>query len=387
MLLRASAGVVLGCLLALTGVLFGCDQGKQANQKVRGPLVSLVEANVGVNRPLAANGVIRLRFDRYLLPSTVYRQPVQLINETTNQPLPAPVVTYDPVALTVTLRNPVDDPERKWLEPGRYKVAMRVAGSDGNPEGLRAIDGAPLREAFTVSFQVDSTILPRSAVLEPTMEFCADVLPVLQAKCGTGSPCHNAPTAGSQPASSLVLTTSDGFRQTACSPSTRTCAPRLAQGANTGGSSTSTDTGRVFGIDMPLVAPGDPGNSWLLYKVLLAPLPTTPLTDRDKGFPLICSRRGLPDAGVVASADAGAAPADGGAGVTRTSKPTGIAPTPADDAEHAILSDHVLGREMPYPPLTATGYETRPLDFDDRERLRIWIAQGAVLQDCETVCQ
>ncbi|MSP17926.1 MAG: hypothetical protein EXR73_15215 [Myxococcales bacterium] len=337
----------------------GCDQGQQKDQKPYRSLVTLVESNVDVNRPLAANGVIRLRFDRYLLPSTVIRQSFQLLNKTTNQAASSPIVTYDPVALTVTLSNPAIpvDSQKPWLAKGAYKVVLPSPAENEAGLGLRAIDGAPLTTTRTVDFLVDDRILPESAVFEPTMLFCADVMPVLQAKCGTGSPCHGPPTLGDVPAASLVLTTSDGYRQTVPG--------RVAQGANTGTRVISAEPGEVFGVDMPLVDPRNPGNSWLLYKVLLAPLPGPPAATDAKNYPLSCATR---------------------SGPSRDAEPSRVPATPADDYERSVLSDLVLGREMPYPPVSAGGYESSPLSFEERERLRLWITQGAQLEDCAQQC-
>jgi hypothetical protein len=48
------------------------------------------------------------------------------------------------------------------------------------------------------------------------------------------------------------------------------------------------------------------------------------------------------------------------------------------------LSDFVLGREMPYPNMGPDGPTdgTPGLNFGELERLRLWIAQGAPIQDC-----
>ena len=53
----------------------------------------------------------------------------------------------------------------------------------------------------------------------------------------------------------------------------------------------------------------------------------------------------------------------------------------ADDTERQILSDFILGREMPYPA-TQVAYATQPLTFLERETIRIWIANGAKVYDC-----
>jgi hypothetical protein len=52
------------------------------------------------------------------------------------------------------------------------------------------------------------------------------------------------------------------------------------------------------------------------------------------------------------------------------------------DEERAALSDRVLGREMPYPVQQATAYDEEPLTFQERETIRMWIARGALVEDC-----
>jgi hypothetical protein len=52
------------------------------------------------------------------------------------------------------------------------------------------------------------------------------------------------------------------------------------------------------------------------------------------------------------------------------------------DLEHSILSDFVPGREMPFPPASVSSFREQALSFDERERIRLWIAQGANLEEC-----
>jgi len=118
---------------------------------------------------------------------------------------------------------------------------------------------------------------------------------------------------------------------------------------------------------MPIIDPGsgapaggNPGNSWLMYKLLLAvPSPTSMVV------PLSC------DGGTVAPTD-----------VTMTHVVAQPAlSNPVQDPARAVLADYVLGREMPFPLTPAVPLDqnanplTGPLTIDELERVSRWIAQ------------
>jgi hypothetical protein len=332
-----------------------CDAGKQRNQKVQGPLVSLVEVNVGQNKPLASNDAIRLRFDRYLLPSTITRQSF-VLTEQNGAPIDASIVTFDPVSLTVTLRR--DPKNASWVKVNQ-PYRLHLAHPDDNPQGfgLRAIDGAPINPngVRDIGFTVSADVLPSERVDPPRIDFCADVFPIFNSKCGAGSPCHGG-TEGV--AAGLGLTTTDGIKNSLLNG-------RVAQGSNTGARAQSTPAGRVFGVDMPLVDPeGDAANSWLLYKILLAPIPSGPVGSPPK---IWCTPEGQ----------------------KRDPVASRVPEVRPDDFEFQLLNDYVLGREMPYPPRVALSpsdgdqyYKSAPLTFEERQRVRLWIEQGAPVQTC-----
>lgn len=294
--------------------------------------------------------MIQIAFDRYLLPVTITRQSFVLV-DSANVPLTsdkAPNVVYDPVARTVTLSRPTAD----WLTQGQlYKVILTLPEGDSDQGGLRAIDRATLRpdQNREIAFTVGP---PAGAVFDPPVSFCRDVLPIFAAKCSLPT-CHGS---GEIAAASLVLETSAGVSLTALN--------RIAQGANTGARSTNPPApGRVFGVDMPIIDPGSPGNSWLVYKIDLArpPVQPTPST-------FACTN-GLKEP-----------PSQLGFAVLAPN-----ARTTAGDLERSILSDFVLGREMPYPVSRSGGYPDEPLTFDEREKVRLWIkglVPGATVPEC-----
>jgi hypothetical protein len=306
--------------------------------------------SVGPDRPFPFDGVIQIALDRYLLPATVTRQAFVLL-DSANTPLSAdkaPSVVYDPIARTVTLARPSDN----WLVEGLiYKLVLTIPEGDTDLSGVRAIDRATLRgdQPREFAFKVG----PRAGVAaEPTVSFCRDVLPIFVAKCNLPT-CHGSSAVA---AASLVLDTSAGVASTALN--------RIAQASNTGGRSVAPPAAaRVFGVDMPIVDPGNPGNSWLLYKIDLArpPVKPSPAT-------YACTE-----------------------GLKERPEPfvfQPIAPNArlsADDRERSILSDFILGREMPFPVSSPGGYPDEALTFDEREKVRLWIkslAPGATVPEC-----
>jgi hypothetical protein len=381
--------LVLVAAIAVAGALASCDAGKHHDQQPLGPQITIVGSNVGLQKPMPADGVVQIAFDRYLLPSTVNRQSISIL-DATNQPLPpskAPVVVYDPVARTVTLGRQQGTAD--WLTPGlAYKVVLALP-KDKDSAGIRAIDGAQLApqqplakligpQILAIEFQVegsapagdagagdagaaaaDGGAPPEDGLTAdlPQINFCRDVFPIFFFKC-SGPLCHGSSQSA---AASLVLDTDVGILNTAIN--------RVAQGANTGpiAGTPPSENRRLFGSDMPIIAvntsrgTGSPGNSWLMYKVDLA---RAPQIDGGARPPLECD-----------------VPAP--AGISPVYRP--LAPQPrlyADDVERGILDDYVLGREMPYPVPTGGDYTTAPLTFEEREILRVWIQRGAPLASC-----
>lgn len=341
---------MLGAAVAVAGSAASCDAGKQHDQRTVGPPIEILGVNVGPESPFPFDGAIQIAFDRYLLPATVNRQSFVLL-DSANTPLgaeKAPSVVYDPIARTVTLARPSDN----WLTEGlTYKLVLTLPEGDSDQGGVRAIDRATLRadQKREFAFRVG----PRgTATFEPPVTFCRDVLPIFAAKCNLPT-CHGS---GGVSAASLVLDSSSGVGLTALN--------RIAQGANTTGRSTQpAPPGRLFGVDMPIIDPGNPGNSWLLYKV---ELPRPPVKPSPATYGCTNGLKEPAQAFVFQP----------------------LAPNTrlvADDFERSVLSDFILGREMPFPVSTPGGYPDEALTVDEREKIRLWIkglVPGATLPEC-----
>jgi len=381
--------------------------------------ITLVSANIGTNKTLPANGRIELGFDRLLQPASITRQTFVLENAGGNIAY-TPTVAYDPVARIVTITPLTGDPSQALVSGQSYELVILAPQNGQDLNGLRAIDGAtlpqsPRRIAFSVT---DATPTPPATV---QIDFCRDIFPITSAKCSL-SICHGAGIMGNYPAAGLLLDPPSGIPATAVG--------RVSQGANTGPQAAATPPTLLFGEDMPIIAAnggvtGDPGDSWLMYKVLLAmpepeaapgaldasaaegggedaggagPLDAT-LESADAGAADAggtdsgAADSGATDAGAsdaeAAAADSGAADSgavDSGATATPTVVPPvdvsgvhGLTWQAISAVERATLSNYILGREMPFPPPSnvALNYSNDPLTLDEMERMSLWIAQGA----------
>ncbi len=343
---------------ALGGSALACDQGSQHQQPTFTRYVSLVSSTADATHPVPADGIIALQFDRYLNPSTVTRQSF-IVTDASGQPLQGALVSYDPIALTVSIASPNTpgagtSSTTPWLTAGQsYKLFLPVSGSSTDISGLRAIDNAPLDPAvgpIEIAFNVSAA--KGAASVAPTMKFCADILPIFDTKCSGSLGCHGHDDA-SDPAAGMYLTTAEGVAQTAIG--------RISQGSNTSGiSGQAVPPNRVFGLNFPIIDPGHAATSWLVYKIAMAPAPDNSAVSK--------ARELCPDA-------------------TGKSEPphaytVNTSAYPLNDDEQAVLSDAILGRSMPYPSYGAPAYNTNPLDLDERERVRLWIDQGAHVEPC-----
>jgi hypothetical protein len=313
------------------------------------PFVHVIASNVDGHTPLPQDGVIRVAFDRFLNPLSVNRQGVILVDEFGNVPGTPPIVTYDPVVRVVTLSNPT--PGATWLTVGQfYKLQFPVSPADASFFGLRAIDGATIDPSQP---QIGFTVAPPTGnpPVDPKIDFCADIFPLFAAKRSTptalgacaAAGCHGDPSnpVAATTAEGLLLATEDGIRQTALGVE--------AHEATTAAPSTPLPPEPAFPTGMPIIDPGNPGDSYLLYKLLVPDTDGAPSASGST-FPYTACRAITP-------------PFDYGLGASLA---------PPDEATR--LSAHVIGRRMPWGG-TALG-------LDELERIRLWIQEGAEVDDC-----
>ncbi len=344
--------------LLLSATLGACDfLSSKDDPQAPPPFVHVIAANVGPTTTLPIDGAIQIAFDRYLNPSTVNRQGIGLRDTFGNAP-DSPIVDYDPITRVITLLNP--NPSQPWLTVGTpYEVVFPLATNEAGSFGLRAIDGATIDPttqpiAFSASAATGTPFAP------PHIDFCSDVMPIFRAvrkdgiegACGSAS-CHGIPEGKLFSAQGLVLDTEEGIRHTAIGVQ--------AEEATTAGTTTPLASQSVFPVGMPIIDPGNPGDSFLIYKLL----------KDDYGVPDasgITLRYDILDCGAIPVAqDYPGTPV------------TDLGPASSDQHfatpdEGARLANLVVGRRMPWGD--------KALSIDEMERIRLWIAQGAVVDDC-----
>lgn len=261
-----AAGLAARLILVVLALL-GCDLGERATDWPHGPPLRLLSSSPrdgeGASCPIEdtscgfpIDAPIRLRFNRVLLPSSVNREVIRVYTGTPSNPAPYLTPRYDVLAGELVFRftRPL---QRKAL----YQVELLDATSAG--VGLKAFDGAALeasggaiRWSFVTSGERQTLAVSPSVGREPT---CDDVLRRLQPSCASGC-CHG----GSEPAMGLRLDAREALFQTAVG--------MVAHQTETGNTLGIPFENPVrFGTAMPLIHPGSVENSYLMYKLLLAP--------------------------------------------------------------------------------------------------------------------
>lgn len=302
-----------------------------------------------ITKDVALDAPIRLKFDRYLLAETAVRQSLLVTGGSFAADGGAPIAgavsfqpDYDPLTRVVTYR-PLGT-----YQPGTlYTVIVRKPSEDDDGFGFRAWDGAELERTYTFQFETSFD----GAKREP---------PAATGLCGVCSPTQQTVDVGGKPTTvsaapgrteEQALLTLSGCAYAGChAPSTeapggvmgldlstyadieRTALSRIAHQSLRGPTATPERRAALFGVNMPIIDPGNAGNSYLLYKVLIGP--------------------------DVYSTDNGAAKgsADG-----------------LDGSERTSLRSFVSGAPMPLldPPRESS------LPYDEVAALSRWIAAGA----------
>jgi hypothetical protein len=261
-------------------LLGGCDVATPDPPRATGPGVHVVGSyppdgcGVGPDPdclPVPTNASIKLRVDRFLDPATINRQAIQVY---TGDPDFSPGITfqvvYDPVERVVELRVPRG---QAFKPQTLYQVVLNVPKDEGD-FGLRAFDGAPLTEA---ELPLHSSFFTGTAPVEHPDEdvpTCQTVLTeVLGQPLGNcaGSACHAS--ANNRLGDSILAGPPYGLSLDGPEPFMRTAVRRVAHETELGDESGGIPAERSsrFGVRMPLIDPHNPGNSYLLYKLLMRP--------------------------------------------------------------------------------------------------------------------
>lgn len=218
---------------------------------------------------MPVNRAVRIRFDRFLRTDTAVRQSVQVFGGTPNKDgtLPAAAFlepTYDPVERTVTLR-----PDGNLVPGVLYTVRITRPSDDENGFGFRAWDGAELAKSYVFQFKTGTTTDPLEVGEASTK--CGVCLPSADKRdpgtlvesgfghlSGDCSGCHQ----GTDAPMALDMKTYEAIRRTAVG--------RIAHQTMTGPSTArAEESPALFGATMPVISSGQPGNSYVLYKMLM----------------------------------------------------------------------------------------------------------------------
>ncbi|EYF07408.1 Hypothetical protein CAP_0161 [Chondromyces apiculatus DSM 436] len=317
-----------------------------------------------------------LKFDRFLHPATVTRQSVCITSDLTRdvrtlddcQRIPGAArlelePTYNPVEREAIYRRRADSPR---LSPGqKYRIAVLAPSSDEDLGGFRAFDQAPLERTVQIDVSVldqdppgvRDELLPGADLYcrrdpaclgqcddDACRQACAlwgfGVQPYLQA-CAAGGGCHANPEfAGA----GLSLASSDLIRLTAIG--------KVAHQTQTGEHAADPDLSpRRFGRAMPIIDPQNPGNSYLLYKMLIGPNALEPTLSTAEGSDLAGERERLHASVVVGM------------------------PMPPQSTPSFWLHD-------PGDPEAAPGSVVPRIDGGDIDLITAWILHGAPTRDC-----
>lgn len=200
------------------------------------------------------DGDIILRFDRYLRPSTAVRQSIVVYTGSPVNGIGFLRPEYDVVERVVVYRLTAP------LEPGTLYTLELLTPGDTSPFGFQAFDGGRLEPRvlplkfnfFTRRSREPSERVP----LEPVPS-CERVVEILrQAGCAAAH-CH----AGERGSMGLRLESPSAFAGTAIG--------QVAHQTEIGpDANTPLRNPDRFGLGMPVVDPGQPGNSYLFYKMM-----------------------------------------------------------------------------------------------------------------------
>ncbi|WP_437593166.1 hypothetical protein [Sorangium sp. So ce1000] len=291
----------------------GCDVGEASLQPIDAPPVQLIEARATTNldqnyQPIRtaldpggtttvlSTASFVLKFDRFLLPGAISAESVCVSGDLGKQ-----VKTYadcvNPVALAPTY-NPVQREVifrqiegMTGLVPGtRYALTVLKPADEAAPSGIRAFDGAPLGSSTRIEFSVAATNPPQAMPERPPSGdfFCQRDLECVAATadCQGDPPKDPTCTACVRGAAYQLFacigchsdgSAAEGLNLNVGPPTFNRIEPLLETAI--GRAAHQTQMGEKahvaeasperFGRAMPLIDPGNPGNSYLLYKILI----------------------------------------------------------------------------------------------------------------------
>ncbi|HEV8548742.1 MAG TPA: hypothetical protein VGQ57_06940 [Polyangiaceae bacterium] len=207
---------------------------------------------------------VTLWFDRFLLPSSAVRQSVAIYTGLpTNPALPTTNLRAE-----LSPRYDLTDRSVRYVFPAGFTLQPKTLYTivlpiytEQSPSGFQAFDGAALDGEQAVRLAFFTGREPSgSPVAVPSAPSCDDVQRALDG-C---TACHGALGADPAPPMGLSLTAWDGLEATAIGRP----AHQTEIGDTTG---LTSEAPPRFGVNMPVIDPERPDNSYLMYKLLLRP--------------------------------------------------------------------------------------------------------------------
>jgi hypothetical protein len=247
---------------------------------------------------------IRAQFDRFLMPATTVRQAMCLQAATVGAESPGTeqcvaagfAPHYDPVDRVAT-----------WIIRGeimprtRYNVRLFAPRSPEDPNGIRAFDGAPLEKEYTFAFTTgkeqdpvpidrrdfgfcqtkELCPLPPGACDEPTpIAVTTSAHDFLAHSCTSAGTCHGGGGGSGGPTGSALRLDDDGAGGGFAAALRHLVEHAVVASETATGpdpASPSRNALAPFARNMPYIDATNPGNSYLLYKLILAMSPRCPL--------------------------------------------------------------------------------------------------------------
>lgn len=263
----------LACLAA--AVASACDRAPPDSTPNPSPLRVLSTDPRPQAREVPLEQSLRIRVSRILRPTSVIRQSIRVtpgVLPEDGGDLPAGVVFFeprwDPYDRVVTFEM---QPGYRWIPSTLYSATLLVPEDDTAIAGLRAFDGVALAEPLSFAFMPGESVSDPAHDVDdvwPTVTYCDGApqaaLPaareVLSGACG-GSGCHQR-TATSAPAMGLDLASIAGLRATAIRVAARQTMTSAVPGP-------PVQNPTIFGDGMALIDPGNPGGSYLVFKLIV----------------------------------------------------------------------------------------------------------------------
>jgi hypothetical protein len=248
-----------------------CDFGRGTELANAGPALRIVASMPAKNAGLdcvpdastcgfPANMPFTFRFNRHLDPSTAVRQSLDVYAGTPDHGMFL-TPSYDVIERVVSYSHSDSPPLCAGVV---CTLEAYGAQEDGEP-GFRAYDGTPLAVAdlpLKYSFRARAASEPTPSAQGPAD--CRTALGILSSSCGVAD-CHAGCSGSScrrQPRMGLRLDSVEGLSETAID--------QLARETSRGQNATATLQGPSrFGVQMPIVDPARPENSYLMYKLLV----------------------------------------------------------------------------------------------------------------------